>query len=161
MNKKRINTTNTTANISIEEIECERKYNQLREEIIKAMPEIMELEFGCKIKGIGDVKELIYVGKSNEQHCLAYQRNGNDELLFVENVERKIIGRPITLEDCLIASKKPLAVTNYGLLLIKKDISANARYISSGISWKPNIPLQDQSDECKKLLFDLIVKKCI
>ena len=159
------------------------KYNQLREEIIKANKDIMELKKDCRFVWLNEelneeTFEIINVThfedilrginsfeieavKVDDIHKKIYIFDGYDEdteQSFIDSVV-KIIGRDITLEDVLVSSKKPLAVTNCGLLLVKKDISANARYISSGINWKPNTPLQDQSDACKELLWDLICKE--
>ena len=145
--------------------------------IQKAVPDIVKIQRGCEIcvkeKGCNAMNYIIVfledeTDKQFETRCpvtIGFYKNDDIEgklynlEQYFENGCVEIIGRPITLEDVLVASKKPLAVTNYGLLLIKKDISANARYISSGTSWQPNEPFEKQSKEIKELLYNLIVKK--
>lgn len=100
------------------------KYNQLREEIILAVPEIVINENAQLIKFNGKVK---------------YFRQY----------------RPISLEDCLIdIEKKHNTYPHIGIGSGHSE--AMLRLLSV---WQPNIPLQDQSDECKELLWDLICKK--
>ena len=134
------------------------KYNQLREEIILAVPDIVELKFGCVIM-FKEKEYLIYRSFRVEgDDYLCCVNNGEEKLILVKGNNLKIIGRDITLEDCLIAIKKEIEKDNighsdgYGYIM---DLC----YREQPNSWKPNIPLQDQSDECKELLFNLIVKR--
>lgn len=91
----------------------QEKLAAVKAKIIEANPEIMELKFGCMVKGNSEIPTLNYVGKSNGQHCLSYKRSNKDELLFVDNLGVEIIGRPITLEDVLmVLNKRCWAVEN-------------------------------------------------
>jgi len=76
---------------------------ELKAVIVNANPSIMNLEFGCEVKGSGSIPVLQYVGKSNGQYALAYQNDGKDEMLIVERLGTEILGRPIRLADVLLA----------------------------------------------------------
>ena len=79
-----------------------QKYiEEIRKVCIKANPEILELKFGCRI-GNKRKYRLEYVGFNNRQHCLVLWKDGEQSLLFVDNVKQEeILGRPITLADVL------------------------------------------------------------
>ena len=148
------------------------KYNQLREEIIKAVPEIEKLCNGCEVIAslcendvpIDDYEmDTFIIGKKDTfKKCKA---NG---LTYIIHNQReyelyKIIGRDITLEDCMIAGFKSLTKMNLGNL---KNAEIYEKYKKFVIDitlqesqWKPNIPLQDQSDGCISLLHELIYNK--
>ena len=154
------------------------KYNQLREEIIKAVPEIVELEFGCEVD-VGYPKahyvKVLRTLKSNKYSICNYIRNtkyeGIQEIIeYRDNfsIERtpikeitKIIGRDITLEDCLIAleenttEEKSIFITTDGeFYFLNNKIGV---YSVTAVWWKRGKPLQDQSDETLTLLVDLLL----
>lgn len=68
--------------------------------IQEAVPEIMELKFGCEINAKGE-KLLIYNIGHSDIYVFAKHSCGRDEKIKVSDIT-KIIGRPITLEDVLI-----------------------------------------------------------
>ncbi len=140
------------------------KYNQLREAITLAVPDILELKKGCVINEdparsdwsviVGIDKKEIYIQSCiNESYIWHITRDEFKERYKI------IIGRDIQLEDCLIVLQK------FGKGIVFGGAS-NSFYSKIGnkikwldIHWKPNKHLQDQSDECKELLWDLICKK--
>ena len=86
------------------------KEQQLREAIIKAVPEIMELKLGCKVKDIFG-KDCRYCGHrtDDESEHREFQVLDYDGILgeIEENdFNGVIIGRPITLADVLRAIDK-------------------------------------------------------
>ncbi len=145
---------NIVVNNNIKIDEMKTKYNQLREEIIKTNKDIVALKFGCKV--ISQIKdgtqkfENIIVGDKiigTTHYPVSYNTSVNEDQII------KIIGRPISLEDVMIAISKKQGewgIRFWGNGVIRLD---------ENITWRPNKPLQDQSNECKELLFNLIVKK--
>ena len=125
------------------------KEQQTIEKIQELVPEIMKLEFGCKvyIKGIREdnpgceydlvVDERIKDGKIT----LGYF--GDIPLTEIE-----VLGRSITLEDCLIAIKP----------YIGKTFKYQSYWLNLVSLWKLGKPFQDQSQECKNFIGDLILK---
>lgn len=111
------------------------QYEKLRQVIIAANPEIMELDTGCVVQS----DNRAYLVGSSDVHMLS---------------QFKIIGRPIRLADVLLAIEK------HGLndqieyhnilfdLLVKNESLWNLR----------NDNLDHQSDETKQFLINLLVK---
>ena len=154
------------------------KYNQLREEIILAVPEIMELKFGCEVEMQRDrlfssdpfvptrwkivntrqhfpYLEIIFIGISE---TLNYGEK-KKRTINLNAIERgfKIIGRPISLEDCLIAIEGKHLIAEISVRVDGTFYKHRTAEILG--HWKPNIPLQDQSELTINLLWDLICKK--
>jgi hypothetical protein len=131
-----------------------KQYNELKEKIIEAVPDIMKLKSGCKIVNDLGFEDIIGSFKGlQELETLA------DRKII------KIIGRPITLEDVLVAideadlwneynEKASFMVNENGL--IECDLY---NWEEEPVFWKPNIPLQDQPEETKQLLYNLLCKK--
>ena len=143
------------------------KYNQLREEIIKANKDILALKFGCKVS-IPELKNNIAVIVHKER-CektskdfvnVVFPYDWNTDTYFVEDI--KIIGRDITLEDCLIAGFKSLPKMNLGNPKNAEIYKKYEKFVTDVTlqesQWKPNKPPQDQSGSTINLLWDLIVK---
>ena len=85
-------------------------YEQLKEIIIKAVPEIVRLKFGCrisrKLEGNKWIESTCLTGiynQNDDNHYLLVYEGGTNKELFLDFEEIKIIGRPITLEDVLKA----------------------------------------------------------
>lgn len=139
------------------------KYNQLREEIIKLCPDILELKFGCVI----NFKRFNNT-EPNKILLKHYERAGIWKYSFIDDIKNNsasvrtfdeggdliIIGRPISLEDCLIAIEKKIK-TKIKLLEIIGAMTDE----KGDTFWKLNKPLQDQSDECISFLHELIYNK--
>ena len=134
------------------------KYNQLREEIIKAVPEIAELKFGCEFEYKNKIYKFINLNK--EGYIIALTIDNTITTLQADLRDIKIIGRDIQLEDCLIAipEEKNIYVSAWTGLFSVWSRALN-EMVSQHTNWKPNKPLQDQSDEVHNLLWDLIYKK--
>jgi len=135
-----------------------QKYiEEIRKVCIKANPEILELKFGCRI-GNERKYRLEYVGFNNRQHCLALWKDGEQSLLFVDNVKQEeILGRPITLADVLltIAFGKTVGFirTDTGLI----EIDQNPSELLSLWNLKEN--LENQSEETIEWLYKLTNKE--
>jgi len=158
----------------------QQKLEKLKEKIIEAVPEIMELKFGCeveikrnyigkdwKIKNIisSDKKIPPRINRKLNRDNIGYYNitsywttiNGNymciNEKIYEEKII-KILGRPIILEDVLITIQK-----------IKSDMELKIKFYEDGIGicnkdeiclWQPNKPLSEQSDETINFLYKLI-----
>ena len=144
------------------------KLQQLEAKIQEAVPDIMKLQLGCKLKV--NREDLDSVASDDfEQDYLTvhwYQKGGFDEqdTLFTLELceweyEFEILGRPITLEDVLMAidiskKKTPLVVG------INGEFSEEIQNGWKGHeTWKLGSPLQDQSEETIDFLHSLIVKE--
>ncbi len=78
------------------------KLEAVREAILKAVPEIVELKFGCVITAKNRMMQ--YIGKDNGQIALKLD---DGALLIVDSLgDVQVLGRPITLEDVLRAIGK-------------------------------------------------------
>ena len=132
------------------------KLQQLEAKIQEAVPEIMELKFGCRVLLENDVKRTIL--KDNNGKGYYFSVLENDLTLIREGIE-EILGRPITLEDVLMAidiskKKTPLVVG------INGEFSEEIQNGWKGHeTWKLGSPLQDQPEETIDFLHSLIVKE--
>ena len=127
------------------------KYNQLRKEIIRICPDILKLKKNCKVKHrkFGYVKMVAFVDRKYEivQYVPEkYGEEAHDILEHYDNNKFEIIGKSITLEDCLIAIKKN---AKYG-----KNLSSI--YLLLDKHWQLNTPLQKQEDETINFLYEII-----
>jgi len=132
------------------------KYQKTVDKIIEANPSILELKFGCKIETKNEY-DIPNIGRMNK--VISEYNPDFDELKidcgWYKKDRFKIIGRDITLEDCLLViDKKHKTYPHIGIG------SGHSEAILRLLSiWKPNIPLQDQSDKTKDFIGDLIAKK--
>ena len=141
------------------------KYNQLREEIIKANKDIVRLTIGCVV----ETERIDFCGKQLKQKWTLghYDSEGGcwrcEDNEAIEKQEIiKIIGRPISLEDCLIALSKELLEkyidikwsANYIVLIDNRldNVGGDDRCI-----WVINKPLHQQEQETIDFLHNLIV----
>jgi len=130
----------------------QEKYEQLREVIIKANPEILKLEFGCEIvfekEGYkGNLFHRLIVGDLGE-----WLRTNLESIK--KNQIHNVIGRPIRLSDILLAAQKHRNAS-LGLNIAK---SPDLKTYVILESWNlKNDNLDDQSDYCKDLLYSLLV----
>lgn len=140
------------------------KLEQLTKAIQSVVPSIMRLEFGCKIETKNEY-DIPNIGRMNKI-ISEYNPDSNELKIdcgWYKKDRFKIFGRDIQLEDCLIAiEKKDLnyAITSTGYFIRYGGQSGNSlTHKITNIKWQPNKPLQDQSDETKDFLFDLICVK--
>ena len=84
--------------------------------IQEAVPSIMELKFGCEVESIFNKpgKRVLKIVDVDDVKVLTREvgsdlmENNNSQTWFLFKVDiKKILGRSITLEDCLIAIGKP------------------------------------------------------
>ena len=125
----------------------------IREACIKANSDIVKLKFGCEFITLGDDRKLKYICKfSDEKYCVAgWIYRGFGECL--KTSVGKIIGRPITLADVLLA------------WIVKHNKDGDSMWGSA--SWIQIIKewnlrknhLEDQSEECKKFLSEILTNK--
>jgi len=76
---------------------------KLRDIINKAVPELMELEFGCKVIK-SEMHEGIVVGEAYEQ--IAYLNYDKMQVFLAPADQFEILGKPPTLENLLLAIRK-------------------------------------------------------
>jgi len=145
---------------------------KLRKAIIKEIPEIVELKFGCRIKSKKNPDNVgRYIVKERKEYrggiTFVYYDVVNSlmhDIPLVINCgelenDYKIIGRPITLSDVLrVLNKKP------GLKLSSKPnaITISGHFIINGemvCRWDLSKTLDQQSQETINLLTSLICKK--
>ena len=131
------------------------KYQQLKNKIIEAVPEIIELKFGCEIVAYDYISKEIYgtgkIYKAGENESKGYY--------YAENIHRgiktleikEIIGRDITLEDVFVVLTKTADT--------RDDYDAKDYVFDLCRMWKLNQPLEKQSDETLEFLYNLLIKK--
>lgn len=134
------------------------KYEQLKEVIKKANPEIMELKFGSTViqnKELIDwAKETKFIAYDKKTGRAWYQEN--DGSIFVKKnglKDIKILGRPIRLVDVLFK----LSIKVFGKY---KSISILAAKPLLDIVMDWNLKddnLDHQSEKCKEFLINLLV----
>ena len=95
-----------------------KDYNKLVEAIQKAVPEIMELKFGCKVKHNNDILRVTFSWEKQGKKLLdcITEDNMNTQLKNYEgNIE--ILGRDINLDDVL----KAIKMVNTDVLVITSN----------------------------------------
>ena len=156
------------------------KYNQLREEIIKANKDIVELKRNCYIKvenfgicialekpfrdyGVDCIRALVLENKEIKEFVVdrcCRSIDGSNKLIYRETEILKIIGRDITPID-ILKTRKDLAIDGLGGIFIRNHCNKKGDLWEMEYCGHYDIdkPLQDQSDECKELLWELICKE--
>ena len=154
------------------------KLQQLTKAIQSVVPDIMRLKFGCKIittyplldehienKHIEHIIISSEIDKYNlKRYIIAFKNKLSITAEIGREDIKEIIGRPISLEDCLIALSKELLEkyidikwsANYIVLIDNRldNVGGDDRCI-----WVINKPLHQQEQETIDFLWDLIVKK--
>ena len=115
--------------------------------IQELVPEIMELKFGCKVKYIktddpGFKNKTTLIIRKIDKDFVSWEYG----VLKIDRLE--ILGRDITLEDVLLAIVKKLT--------FKAWYQYNLNHLIK--IWQFNKPFQDQSQECKDFIGDLLLK---
>ena len=147
------------------------KIDKLKKVIQKANPEIMELKFGCEVEcnykwkdkyeyfGLGkrgfvlnDDVTLIDVYLEPNQ-LQSGHRAVKTSFIFYNKDKFKILGRPITLADVLIAcgEEKEVNIWNF------RNNEALIRIPGNNCVWNLKENLDGQSDETLKFLTDILV----
>ena len=164
-----IKATEDSGKAQSELVEKADKLEELTKAIQEAVPEIMELELGCKIdiekESIDWAKIVIFIG-CNIRNGLNYFMEKDGSIFYTRGLQEdyKILGRDITLEDCLIAMSKELLEScidirwsaTYIILIDNRldNIGGDDRCI-----WRLNTPLHQQEQETIDFLWDLICKE--
>lgn len=156
-------------------------YNELVEAIVKAMPEIMELKFGCLVKMHDEISEFI---QENPLVCMQCECTSGVHLKMPNQAGSmspqsfckhrfeewfEILGRPITLEDVLKAKNSKIDADfaqwkddeykpPYGTVgNIKKGLKR--KYDEKLLAiWLLGKTLSEQSDETISFLHSLLCK---
>jgi len=130
-----------------------KNYEQLKEAIQKAVPEIMELNLGCEVELNGD-KEIV-------GDCVKFVSNKSYFFEgcgccsgYLKPQTLKILGRPITLCNVLVAVKKDAEGLGAGEHMIR---IGNYLQVFGLWNLKDN-NLDNQSGECKEFLIKLLTK---
>lgn len=130
---------------------------EVRAKIIEAVPEIVELKFGCEIDSQGKANKLLYVGHSNHQHAVhAILKDKSTAMLMVDEVfTSTIIGRPVTLADVLMAIDyvRPVKQCWY----VRYDgIFFDSRDEKWSVNWNLALPFDEQKPEVIEFLHKIL-----
>ena len=133
------------------------KLQQVRAKIIEAVPEIMELKFGCR----GMYKKTIscdFIGLSAAGNFIWTWQTGkyalNKTLKNLNDVE--ILGRPIRLADVLIAIVASSMYDGFGIEMLSGTVSfshANGGYAKWNLH---KDSLDDQNEELVDFLHTIL-----
>lgn len=133
------------------------KLDEVRAAIIKAVPEIVELKFGCELKTskgfyvtlIGH-KDDWYTWKRHEDGLISAGDDAGD----ADGLPELIIGRPIRLADVLVAIDEKCPS--------KYFVNSNGAFIRIDTKWRMvawklwSDSLENQSDECIDFIHSLL-----
>ena len=130
---------------------------ELEKIIHKAVPEIMELKFGCKVKDKSDNQIMEFL-LEEEKTVLSKTRNyfsvkGKTFVTLILASSFEILGRDITLEDVLVAlGEAKYCIDAMGQMWI--DYSDDDRKAQ----WVFNKSLENQSEDLIKFLHEILCK---
>lgn len=138
----------------------------LQSKIQKACPEIMRLQFGCEVM-VGKLKHTIYqISENHYSACMIFENEWVDVEIGKNRIKDvKIIGKPITLEDILIAleNKKQIKVSigdfegcEEDEECIREDYCVFYDFRKLLHLWQLNKPLHLQSKDTIKSLDELL-----
>lgn len=134
--------------MSNQEIE---KKEAVRQAIIRAVPSVMDLNFGCRVKD--STGEWILIDDDGDQF-ICWNGTSYHGLL---KLSLKIIGRPIQLQDVLTAIDK--VDSNYCLSFEGQFVeydAENGNMNLSGVWWKPSEDFDHQPEPCINFLWELL-----
>ena len=129
--------------------------DKLKKVIQEANSDIMKLKFGCEYKSIEFGYKAVYLGDSFVW-LLEDERMTADYDIIKRKRDFKILGRPITLADVLIAMDNKYSGVRYYVTLRGGFIKVGTSWIQTTWNLQKN-NLDDQSEETKKFLTDLLV----
>ena len=132
------------------------KLQKLKKEIQKAVPEIMKWNVGCKVEEIKTKDISTLIRKDNRYQTFDLLVEGNDIVHWYHEKREtlKVLGRPITLEDVLVALK----------LDVESKSNLKRKYSETTIlclskKWQLNTPLDQQSEKTIDFLHELLVNR--
>ena len=138
---------------------------KIKEKIVEAVPEIMELKFGCRvlwtyehalnstartpITKLGRVTSLHGVPSMARVRTITVLFDGNGTPSNVEVSQLTIVGRPIQLADVLMAVSDPRVIVTSHRLEFRFEGEPQAY-------WDPTKSLEDQSPETHDFLLKVL-----
>lgn len=135
------------------------KYNEVKEKIVQAVPEIMELKFGCKVKAKmwskSESKKLIW----REGIFISKEISPYPNILFKDGTDfcyhdLKILGREITLVDVLLATGDKLEQADVAVIGDHAHFDSG---LDDAFSWNlEKDSLSDQSPETLDFLHSIL-----
>lgn len=136
-------------------------YQQLKQVIQKAVPSIMELKFGCEVLIRAAVKpygkqRLQTINKVQADHFCLVDNSGDGFGTWLNSSHvAKILGRPIRWADiCFAIGEKEQFNSKMTMVSVNGGFWDNGKLLAGYNLSKDN--LDDQSDDFKQFLFDLL-----
>lgn len=133
----------------------QEKKQLVKEAIIRAVPSVMDLVFGCEVK-IGDFKrtvfQVFYDEDENVSNILT-ESSSIGMLQYTSPGAFEIIGRPIQLQDVLVAIDKAKPLME--LCVRQTGTFIDPERISIGIHWDLSQDFDHQSEETIDFLYEL------
>ena len=130
-------------------------YEKLRSRIVELVPDIKKLEFGCEFKDSlgGKGKVISFTDFVDPELPFDIHFSMDDNLTELETgaskwfcEEMKIIGRPITYEDIVVAIKRRCGVPDKEHADLMQT-AAGASCLAVGNRWQWQKPLEQQDEE--------------
>lgn len=146
----------------------------VRAAIIKAVPEIVELKFGCEVLLLRQTKKSTLLNFSEKDRYVEVFRNKDGSTLHGDmEIVSQILGRPIRLSDVLVTLEKenpryPVVVTQEGYLVgtyrgnmgsCANPFNFKGWYETTQIWNLRQDDLSKQSPECIHFLHTLLAEK--
>jgi len=119
----------------------EQTLAELTAKICEAVPEIMELKFGCRVRHGDCINTIVGVGIEFENFKWPFTYIEEDGCLGASNFNDEILGSPITLEDVIRASRMKSDCYDMDIL----------------DQWSCGKPLSEQSPETISFLSNLLL----
>lgn len=139
-----------------------KNLEKLTKIIQEAVPEILELKFGCKYRCLPNSYEAIITGKTNQYHIEVEGLHSVENISTIENKKLvKILGRDITLVDVLraievknVSAEKFWAIQTDGEMFSQDTSCGEPNYTE--IKWDLSQPLHLQSQETVDFLLSIL-----
>lgn len=142
-------------------------YATLRERIVKVVPEIMELKFGCRFEDASTLVSISYPFAMNSQVSVLKSDGAqiDYETSGVVPNHSKILGRDITLADVLraIESSMPCVggvkwvdMASDGWMFLMFKNGDGHKTFRSDAKWELQLALHEQSDELGEWLLTIL-----
>jgi len=140
---------------------------RLEEKVREAVPESMELKFGCRV--VRSTEEYIFLHMSDEmtgdiekdmKQCAQLYCEKSDKIVFTTKID-KILGRPLTLQDVLIGlqgvDNQRFWISDRGEILSPDDWEFR-KIPMQGRIYDLTKDYHHQSDEFYTFLYELLCK---
>jgi len=137
----------------------QEQYQQLKNKIVEAVPEIMELKLGCVVKMASkDKNEIVIRVEKMKQWHGEIMIETNESYGQTNSDLYTILGRPITLADVLRAIEKTRPSDFYRVYYaIESDGTFLLEGTDQGICWNPSADYDGQTDEVKEFLYKIFI----